>query len=101
VFLFSNTNPIHIEKLEKEFYGQHQIEFTSLFKEVYYSHGVQKYKPDIDAYKKVVELAGVDPSETLFIDDLELNIEGARKAGLNAFWLQDGMEITTVLRSVI
>ncbi|MBN2635162.1 MAG: HAD family phosphatase [Prolixibacteraceae bacterium] len=101
IFLFSNTNYIHIQKLESAFYNHHKIEFSSLFNEVFYSHEVQKYKPDVDSYIKIVELAGVDPSVSLFIDDLEPNVEGARKAGLNAFWLQDGMEITTILRSVI
>ncbi len=101
IFLFSNTNPIHIEKLSAEFSNQYQIEFSSLFDNVFYSHEIQKYKPDVTSYLKVIELAGIDPSKSLFIDDLKPNIEGAEKAGLKTFWLKDGMEITSVLPSVI
>jgi putative hydrolase of the HAD superfamily len=45
----------------------------------------------------VIELSGVAPAETLFIDDLEKNILAAQKAGLKTLWLKDGMEITTLL----
>ena len=47
----------------------------------------------------VIELAGINPEESLFIDDLEHNIEGAKKAGLKTFWLKNGMEITEALNS--
>jgi putative hydrolase of the HAD superfamily len=72
-----------------------------LFEKVYYSHEIHKYKPDVTSYLKVIELAGINPTESLFIDDLEPNIAGAEKAGLKTFWLKDGMEITTVLKPVI
>jgi len=101
IYLFSNTNSIHINKISQEFYDQYQFEFSSLFEKVYYSHEIHKYKPDVTSYLKVIELAGINPTESLFIDDLEPNIAGAEKAGLKTFWLKDGMEITTVLKPVI
>ena len=101
VFLFSNTNPIHIDKLNREFSSEYKIDVSSLFVKVFYSHEVQKYKPDVSAYTKVIELAGINPEESIFIDDLKSNIEGAQKAGLKTFWLKDGKEITEVFESVI
>ncbi len=97
VYLFSNTNQIHIDKLHKDFYQQYQFEFPSLFEKCFYSHEIHEYKPDLSSYLKVIELAGINPEETLFIDDLEENIEGAKKAGLKAFWLKDKMEVTEIL----
>ncbi len=94
VYLFSNTNQIHIERLHADFYDEHGIEFPSLFDEDFYSHEIHARKPDLDSYKKVIELSGVNPKETLFVDDLEKNIAGAQKAGLQTFWLKDGMEMT-------
>jgi putative hydrolase of the HAD superfamily len=93
VYLFSNTNKIHIDRLLPEFYAQHGIEFESLFLEVFYSYVIHERKPDVISYKKVIEQSSVNPEETIFIDDLEKNIIGAEKAGLRTFWLNNGMEM--------
>lgn len=93
VYLFSNTNKIHIDRLHPEFKEQHGIEFPSLFVKDFYSHEIHERKPDLSSYKKVIQLSGVNPSETIFIDDLEKNILGAEKAGLKTFWLKEGMEM--------
>lgn len=99
VYLFSNTNQIHIERLHNDFYKEHHIEFPSLFVKDFYSHKIHARKPDLESYEKVIELSGVTPEETLFVDDLEKNITGAQKAGLKTFWLEDGMELTGVFKS--
>ena len=96
VYLFSNTNKIHIDRLHKAFKAEHGIDFPSLFVKDYYSHEIHERKPDISSYQKVIELSGVNPEETVFIDDLEKNILGAQKAGLKTFWLKDGMEMTEI-----
>ncbi len=97
LYLFSNTNQIHVEKLHQEFFHHHKIEFPTLFEKIFYSHEIQEHKPELKSYLKVIELANINPTETLFIDDLEENIEGAKKAGLKTFWLKPDMEITELL----
>ena len=96
VYLFSNTNAIHIRRLHKEFREMHGIEFSSLFVKDFYSHEIHERKPDLASYEKVIGLSGIKPAETLFVDDLEKNIVGAEKAGLKTFWLQDGMEVLEI-----
>jgi putative hydrolase of the HAD superfamily len=96
VYLFSNTNEIHINRLHAEFKNQHGIDFPSLFVKDFYSHEIGERKPELSAYQKVIRLSGVQPGETLFVDDLEKNIDAARDAGLKTFWLKDGMELTEV-----
>ncbi len=96
VYLFSNTNAIHIRRLHQEFRDIHEIEFPSLFVKDFYSHEIHERKPDLASYQKVIELSGIIPEETLFVDDLEKNISGAEKAGLKTFWLKDGMEVAEV-----
>ncbi len=94
LFLFSNTNAIHIGRLLPEFRKENGIDFPSLFEKVFYSHEIQARKPDLEAFRKVVELAGVIPSETFFIDDLEKNILAAKEAGLRTLWLKEEMELS-------
>ena len=97
IFLFSNTNEIHINKAYAEFKNQFGFTFPALFKKCFYSHEIGERKPDIASFEKVIQLADIDPVCTLFIDDLEINITGANAAGLNSYWLQPGMEISSIL----
>lgn len=94
VYLFSNTNKIHINRLHREFKLQHGINFPSLFTKDYYSHEIHERKPDLNSYKKVIELSGINPGESIFVDDLEKNIIPAQQLGLKTFWLKKGMEMS-------
>jgi glucose-1-phosphatase len=89
-YMFSNTNAIHIKHfytyLEKTF-GTNP--FPKMFNKVYFSHEVGERKPYPKAFEKVLLDAGLMASETLFIDDLIANIEGARKAGILAYHLKE------------
>jgi len=96
IYLFSNTNQIHIEKLHPAFVKQYGIEFPSLFVKDFYSHEINERKPDLNSYLKVIEISGINAEETLFVDDHEKNIDGARKAGLKTCWLKNGIEITQI-----
>ncbi len=96
IYLFSNTNQIHIERLHKAFNAEFGFHFPSLFVKDYYSHEIHERKPDLISYQKVIEFSGINPKESIFIDDLEKNIVGAQQAGLKTFWLKDGMEMTDI-----
>ncbi len=96
-YLFSNTNAIHVQKIQSDFREQHGIELPSLFMKDYYSNEIQVRKPDLESFLKVIELSGVNPEETLFVDDFEKNIKGAQASGLRTFWLEPGMTIEETL----
>ncbi len=96
IYLFSNSNKIHIDHIDIEFREKYGFEFPSLFKKQFYSHEINMRKPDLSSFEKVIQLSGIKPEETLFIDDLEENIEGAEKAGLKTFWLKEGMEMADI-----
>lgn len=96
VFLFSNTNQIHINRLHKEFRETHGIDFPSIFEKDFYSHEIHERKPDLSSFQKVIQLSGVRPDETLFVDDLEDNIAGAQKTGMKTYWLKNGTEISAL-----
>lgn len=89
-YLLSNTNAIHIayfiNYLEKRF-GYDPL--TDMFDKAYFSHEIGARKPDRQAYEVVLRDAGILASQTLFIDDLQMNIEGARKVGIWAYHLEN------------
>ncbi len=89
VYLFSNTNEIHLEAFKKILAIQHGDSelLEKLFDQAYYSHVVGKRKPNADAFETVLNQHGLVASETLFIDDSIQHIEGAQKLGIQTIHL--------------
>ncbi|HAQ65207.1 MAG TPA: HAD family phosphatase [Bacteroidales bacterium] len=87
VFLLSNTNIIHYQKYNSDFRDRYGFDFCDLFKKAYWSHELGLRKPDLACFEAVIKDSGIDASETVFIDDSYPNVEGARKAGLQAIHL--------------
>ena len=57
-------------------------------------------KPDVRIYEKFLETYGLAAEECLFADDTLANVEGARKAGMNAMQFKgDYEEIFGVLKA--
>lgn len=82
IFLLSNTNIIHWRAFSAYFnqtFGEGN--FEKLFEQVYYSFETGMRKPEKEMYDLVLEENKLNPSETLFIDDNEKNIEGAKEVG--------------------
>jgi len=81
-FLLSNINEIHMNYihnyLKQEFHVENNDPF---FEKVYYSHLMGMRKPDAEIFQFVLRDAGLDPEETLYIDDSPQHIQGALNAG--------------------
>jgi len=98
IYLFSNTNAIHY-KAFTSIYAQTapliglNPNFNHFFKEAHYSHTLGQRKPDVAAFDTVLSKSGLDPTQTLFIDDTISNIEGAQKAGLQTIFLSRGLTV--------
>ena len=93
-FLLSNTNRIHVDSFEQSMKQAHGInDLSFLFEQVYYSCNVGMRKPEERIFRLVVEQNGLNPTETLFIDDSLQHIHGARAAGLHAYHLTGGETI--------
>lgn len=83
LFLLSNTNETHIRYFKQRLRMNAGVEdFDALFDKAYYSYLMHLRKPDVEIFEKVLSDQGLEPGETLFIDDKEENLEGAAKAGL-------------------
>ena len=47
-------------------------------------------KPQKEIYGHLFERFHLKPDECFFVDDLELNIEGARRCGMDGYCFDDG-----------
>jgi FMN phosphatase YigB (HAD superfamily) len=90
LFLLSNTNSIHYQAYHKTLYKKHGIaSMNQLLEKAYYSHEIKQRKPDVSTFTYVLQDAGIQPQETLFIEDTHIHIEGAKKAGLHTWHLEN------------
>lgn len=94
VFLYSNINEIHFNKLFNICKNQHGISsFAGYFDREYYSHRFGKKKPHSTSFQAILDENDLCAQETLFIDDSRQHIEGARKTRMHAVHLTKDMSI--------
>ncbi len=96
VFLFSNTNVIHIGYFKRWFEAEHHFPIESLFEKTFYSHEIHDRKPLASSFEKVSGMAGIQPGETLFVDDFVQNIEAAGKFGFMAYHYIPGTDLSLI-----
>ncbi|MBV9575025.1 MAG: HAD family phosphatase [Gammaproteobacteria bacterium] len=88
VFLFSNTNDIHLKEVFNICQKQNGFAaFHDFFDKEYYSNILGKRKPHAEAFLHILHENGLNAHETLFIDDSLQHILGARAVGLHAIHL--------------
>jgi len=86
LYLLSNTNEIHIVCYTNYLKQQSGRDLLSdLFDHTFYSHEIGYRKPNREAFEYILKNEGMKPAETLFIDDLEHNVIGARQTGMQAY----------------
>ncbi len=97
VFLFSNTNALHLTALRKIYRDAFvDDELDNNFEKAYYSHVLQMRKPDKGSYEFIIKENKLKPELTLFVDDAWINIQGAIEAGLKGLYLPQGITITDI-----
>lgn len=94
LFLFSNTNFIHMEKFHEIYFSRPRSKpFNDLFAMPFYSCEIGLRKPDVSAYQYIIDHANITPGETCFIDDSIQNVEGAKQAGMKSLLLKKDVKI--------
>jgi len=79
LYVFSNTNPAHVAHFTPRL--RHLLEH---FRAMYVSCELGRRKPDAEAFALLSELIDLPPARLAFFDDVEANVAGARRAGLQA-----------------
>jgi epoxide hydrolase-like predicted phosphatase len=99
LYLLSNTNFTHIVEVNAILDKTCGVrDLKQLFTKVYYSYEMNLLKPDVEIYEYICKDSGLNPAETVFLDDLPANIEGAREAGLHVLHVQEPMNILELLK---
>ena len=94
IALASNTSEPHWK------YAQQFLPFSSLLDPVIVSYLAGALKPEKAFYDKLLNESGLPADRILFIDDLETNVEGARKVGIIGLQFSTLENLETALTSL-
>jgi len=81
---------------ERQAYG-----FEDLVDEIVYSHESGMSKPDPRIYALACARLDVRPHQTVFVDDAEVCVTGAREAGLRAICYRDTAQVIAELEALL
>jgi putative hydrolase of the HAD superfamily len=100
VYLLSNTNELHIEWVHRYLRNVHKVDAfeKQYFDHAYYSHLVGDRKPNASLFKFVSEDSFMTPALTLFVDDMQANIDTAKSLGFQTHFVKPGEEIALFLK---
>jgi putative hydrolase of the HAD superfamily len=90
IALLSNDSPALIAKLDR-------LGIAPLFDPMVVSANIGVMKPNPAAYMAVLERLGNAAADTVFIDDMPANIEGARAVGMIGLHYTSGLDLTKEL----
>jgi HAD superfamily hydrolase (TIGR01509 family) len=76
--VLSNSNALHWPRVQTE------MKLGTAFDSQFVSHLTGRIKPDAAAFEHVVESLGCSPASVLFLDDNLLNVDAAKRIGMQA-----------------
>ena len=92
LFLLSNVNRLHFEHIQKKF------DIIKIFDEVILSFMIGAIKPERTIYETVIERAGGNSSNILYIDDREDLIKEASALGIDSVKFESALKLKDALK---
>lgn len=89
LYMLSNTSELHVRVFEKMYLDTAGESMHRVFKKIYYSHEIGWHKPDLEAWEYVIRDSGINPEETLFLDDDIHNIKASQELGFQAIHIHE------------
>jgi glucose-1-phosphatase len=96
LILLSNTNIIHTTYYNDHLQKKHSTDLHSIFHKVYYSNELGLRKPGPEVFEKVISDSGINPQNTLFLDDTKTNIETARSLRIKCILIDEEFTIEKI-----
>ena len=99
VYLLSNTNEIHWKWTCKNLFPYRTFKVEDYFEKTYLSFEMKMAKPEPEIFKAILDDAGIEPEETLFIDDSEINCKAAQNLGISTYTAKAGEDWSHLFNS--
>lgn len=95
VYLLSNTNPIIMEWAHSDDFCSTGETLSDFFDQTFMSYKIGHTKPMKESFDAVIA-AGIDPKETLFLDDGQSNLDAAEKFGFKTYLVDQNENLRKV-----
>ena len=96
LYVFSNTNPAHVAHFTPRLRA-----LLAHFRRTFTSCDIGRRKPEPEAFARLADLIGAPPSQLVFFDDVQENVAGARRAGLQAYRVRGAGEIQAISANLL
>jgi FMN phosphatase YigB (HAD superfamily) len=93
LYMLSNTSSLHVPVFEKMYLESAGVSMHDVFTKIYYSHEIGYLKPDAEAWEYVINDAGIEAGETLFLDDSIQNIKASLELGFKAIHIHEKINL--------
>lgn len=82
-YMLSNTNDAHMARIYEKCFGGKRDNMLEYFDDLFLSNEMHLGKPDPAIFLELIRRTGINPAESIFIDDLPKNIKTASDLGFN------------------
>lgn len=96
VYLLSNTNPIIMDWAHSNKFCKTGEVLSDFFDKVFLSYEIGYAKPERESFEAVIKGTGLKPSETLFLDDGQSNLDEAAKLGFKTYLVDQDEDLRKV-----
>ncbi|MCD8388054.1 MAG: HAD family phosphatase [Bacteroidales bacterium] len=85
--LLSNTNPFIMAFTNSPDFSEDGKPISDYFHYLFLSYEMGVCKPSPEIFERAIEIGGMEPEETLFVDDSPTNIEAAKRLGFATLYV--------------
>ena len=98
LYLLSNTNPIIMSWAMSPAFSSKGKTLDQYFDKLYLSYEIGTTKPHKEIFEYLLKDSGINPEETLFIDDGAANIEAGKNLGMHVFQPKNGEDFRHIFK---
>ena len=96
IFVLSNTSKVFYDLLEEQL-----SPIKELLDGFVLSCDIKAKKPDLAMFKEILDKYQLDPTNCVFLDDIEDNTIAAQKLGIKAYQIKKRSDVVDILKSYI
>ena len=96
IFVLSNTSKVFYDLLEEQLFP-----LKELLDGFVLSCDIKAIKPDLAMFKEILDKYQLDPTNCVFLDDIEDNTIAAEKLGIKAYQVKKRSDVVDILKSYI
>ena len=96
IFVLSNTSKVFYDLLDEQL-----SPLKELLDGFVLSCDIKAIKPDLAMFKEILDKYQLDPTNCVFLDDIEDNTMAAEKLGIKAYQVKKRSDVVDILKSYI